>query len=514
MKNPFRDSGMRWSNETPLWERIAQAIVLAVLVLGVALAAAGQITSPNERVLQVVAAGIVVFLAFRLKSISALSFLVLLLPFPKATSYGNTNVAFAMLLALVWVFRISTKREPPPVRTGIEIPLLGLVMAYCLSFYNVEPENLGIAWAMFLNFLTYVLVFFLAINIVRTAKDVERIFAFQLVSCVIVCLFAVYEQGHPGATIIPGWIQLGATEGVTSSVRVGSTFLDYELFGEFCALNLFLQLFLWTRAPSQTRRWLLVGCMMLTLFCLFSTVTRGAILAFLVGAFYLVWLTRHRLNFVRLVGVAFLLVGAILGGDFVVSSFTDSDSVLERLGGTKFENGMPDTRAGAWTQSMRHILKHPIIGHGPYFAPQVGVEMIYWPHNVYLFYAHIVGIVGLAFFLWLLWVLWRASRPRAQALGAGTYVQGATIVARVMLFTFIIDQLKIDYLRNARYSFYIWFLLGLIWAIGAIARRESEAAAAVGEGRAAPPSAPERAAAVATRPAVARVSASPAVGRR
>jgi O-antigen ligase len=520
MRNPFAHRGPLWTNETPLWERVLQAIALAVVVVGVAVIAAGQITSPNERVLQVVAAGIVVFLAFRLRSISALSFLVLLLPFPKATSYGNTNVAFSMLLFLVWMFRVSTRREPPPIRTPLELPLIGLVMAYCLSFYNVEPENLAQAWAQFLNFLTYVLVLFLVVNIVRTSRDVKQIFGFQLVTCVIVCALAVYEQSHPGSRIIPGWIEfgkIGPSEGAPQSVRVGSTFLDYELFGEFCALNLFLQAFLWTRATSQTRRWVLVGCMTLTLFCLFSTVTRGAILAFLVGSTYLVWLVRRRLNFVRFVGIAFLLFGAILGGDFVVSTFTNSDSVLERLGGTKFEDGMPDTRAGAWKQSMRHIMNHPIFGHGPYFAPRSGVEMIYWPHNVYLFYAHIVGLVGLAFYLWLLWTLWRATRPQSPSLGAGSYIQGATILARVMLFTFIIDQVKIDYLRNPRYSFFIWFLLGLLWAIGAVARREAAARDATPVLAAVPPLPPStavRPGGVAARPAIQRVSTTPAVGPR
>lgn len=493
-------------------------ILLAVGIVAFSVLAGGQLLNPNERIIQIVVAGAVVFLAFRATSISALAFAVLLLPFPKATSYGNTNVAFVMLIFLVWIYRVSTKRESPPIRTSLDIPILGLVMAYCVSFYEVQPEHFAIAWALFLNFLSYVLVLYLVVNIIKTGADLSHVLTMQTISCVIVCLFALYEQGHPGATLIPGWISFSETVGGHGSgVRVGSTFLDYELFGEYCALNLFLQLFQWTRATSNSRRWVLVGIMLLTFFCLFSTVTRGAILSFMVGSVYLMWLSRRRLNFPRLVGAVALVAGLVLGADFVVSNFTNSDSVLDRLFTTKLENGVPDTRAGVWKQSFSNILKKPIIGHGPYMAPRIGVEVQYWPHNVYLFYAYIVGFVGLAFYLWFLWQLWRATRPRTLSLGEGSFSAGTTLLARVMLFTFIIDQIKIDYLRNARYSFFIWLLFGILWAIGRVARDEAAAERTThrpgdAPGRL-PESRPVRIGAVATRPAIHRVAITPAVPR-
>ncbi len=254
--------------------------------------------------------------------------------------------------------------------------------------------------------------------------------------------------------------------------------------------------------------------MLLTFFCLFATVTRGAILAFLAGSAYLAWLSRRRLDFFRLVGVAAIVAGLVVGADFVVANFTNSDSVLERLFTTKLENGVPDTRSGVWKQSFSNILKKPIIGHGPYMAPRIGVEVQFWPHNVYLYYAYLVGFVGLAFYLWILFELWRITKPRAASLGSGSYVAGATIVARVMLFTFMIDQIKIDYLRNARYSFFVWMLFGLLYAIGKVARSEAEKPHALPERDPGEQPAARRVAggpAVSSRPAIQRVAATPAV---
>jgi O-antigen ligase len=456
------------------WTRWASRAGLALLILGIAVIAGFQIAQPDKRVLQVVAAGLILLLAFKTRSISALVLAVLFLPFPKSTSYGNTNVAFMMLVFVVWLFRVTTKRAQPAGHTAVDLPILGLVLAYMISFYNVEKTSFfALAWGQFTSFLTYLFLTYLVINIVRTVTDVQKIFLAQAVSCFLVCAMAVYEMANPGTAIIPGWIDFTNTSSsVFGGIRLGSTFLDYELFGEYCAINLFLLMFMFARANSRSRQVALAALMGLVFFCLFATVTRGAILAFGAGLIYLTWLSRTRLNFVKLVSFSALAITLIVVGDWAVSTFTDAHSVIERLAGTHLERGVPDSRVGAWYGAIENIAEHPFIGHGPYYWLKTGLGQRFWPHNVYLYYAHIVGLVGLAFFLWLLWELWKGSRPRAPSLGSGTYIEGATLAARIMLFVFIVDQTKIDYLRNERYSFFVWFLLGLVVAVNNVARAE------------------------------------------
>ncbi|MGH7725075.1 MAG: O-antigen ligase family protein [Candidatus Eiseniibacteriota bacterium] len=479
----------------------------------VAVLTGSQIAEPNKRVLQVVAAVFIVFLAFRTRLIDALTLCVLFIPFPKATSYGNTNVAFVLLIAIVWLFRVSTGRAQRVGRTPLDIPIVLLVMAYAISFYNVEPENLSVAWALFLAFLSYVFLLYMVINIVQTPEDVRKILLAQAISCAFICVIGVFEQSHPGGRLIPGWIDFSGTgESSGQGVRIGSTFLDYELFGEYCALNLVIQLFMFTRATTRTRKWLLAGLMVLTLFCMFATVTRGPLVALGVGLLYLGWLSRRKLNFPRLVMTVGGLVAILAIGNTVVARMSKSQSVFDRLFKTEFVKGVvPDSRAGAWEYAIRNISQHPIVGHGPYYSIEKGVTARYWTHNVYLYYASIVGIFGLVAFLFLLWRLWQMSRPRAPSLGSGTYIEGATVAMHVVLFMFMVDQLKIDYLRNERYSFYVWFLLGFIAAVGQVARKyaaEPGSLPAVlplpGTGRRGPTPGrtPLRPAAVSERPAV------------
>jgi O-antigen ligase len=493
----------------PVVERWVGRILLFGLIVALAVIAGLQFAQPDKRILQVAAAAVVVYFAFRSTSIAALTLAVLFMPFPKGTSYGNTNVAFLLLIFVVWLFRVGTGRVRPAGRTPIDVPLLGLLMAYGLSFYNVLPANMSLALSALANLFTYVFCMYMVINIVRTSDDVRRILVAQTVSCFLVCLFALYEQARPGTALVPGWIDFtGTYTSLGQGVRVGSTFRDYELFGEYCAMNLILQLFHIQRVSTQSRRWMLVAQMLLTVYCLFATVTRGAIITFVVGLLYLSWLSRTRLNFVRVVSAVALVLGLIGGGDFVMSHYTNSKSVLTRLFATHLENGMPDSRAPAWKAVWERVQQSPVIGHGPYYSLEKGFGLEWWPHNVYLYYAYIVGFVGLAFFLWFLVRIWRWSRPRAASLGSGSYADGATLLMRVMFLMFLVDQLKIDYLRNGVYSYFAWFLFGLIIAVSNVARLEAATSAATAS--ALPAGRPVRVPALAHPPAIA---ASPAVPR-
>jgi O-antigen ligase len=483
---PERTLGIGAPNwRSTLWTWLGR-LAFAALIVAFAVLAGSQIANTDKRVVQVVAAGLVVYLTFRSQLISGLMLAILFLPFPKGTSYGSTNIPFMMLIFIVWVFRVRTGRAKPAERTPLDLPILGLIMAYGLSFYNVaRPEDLPLAWGQFARFLTYVFLLYLVVNIVRSTADVKKVFLAQCLSCFLVCLCALYEQIHPGAAIVRGWIDFQSTQntlGSTHNVRVGSTFLDYELFGEYCALNFVLQMFMFQHASTRSRRWAFVGLMLLTFYCLLATVTRGAIITFVAGLIYLAWLSRKRLNFVKLTGAVALVVGLIGGGDFMVSNFTHSNSVLARLFASKLENGIPDSRVPAWKLVWEKVMQSPIIGHGPYYSIEKGVGLEWWPHNVYLYYAYITGFVGLFFFLWILRQLWIRSRPLAASFGTGTYIESATVLVRVLLFMFMLDQTKIDYLRNGTYSFFAWFLFGLILAVSGVARSEATATVAV-EGR-------------------------------
>ena len=84
-----------------------------------------------------------------------------------------------------------------------------------------------------------------------------------------------------------------------------------------------------------------------------------------------------------------------------------------------------------------------------------------WPHCLYLYVANNVGFIGIAVFLWLFWTLMRMSRPRTDDLRHGDFVNSYLIVADIQLVVFLIDETKIEYLRNDNYQFQVWLMFAL-----------------------------------------------------
>jgi len=434
---------------------------------------------PNKRVLAVMAALVVFGLAWRVSMVMGLGFLVLALPFPRGTSFGTTNLAFILILAVIWLLRMSQRASALPRRTPVDVPIAGLVIAYIVSFYNVEPRHLHHAMSNFVAFLACVLLFYLIVSNVRTTRDLKRLHTFQLVSLGSVLAIGLWELTNPGQVFIPGWIDFGSSEmrgGLTMSlhnVRIGGPFFDYELLCEYCGLATLLLMFLIAQSKSPSRKTILAIMLGVTILCLFATVTRGGFVAALLGIAYLLWHIRRRVKFVPATIVGVAAIAFLMGLNWYVSRQTNAGDLFERMGQTKFVNGMPESRSGTWPLAVARMMRHPIIGHGPHYDVQRGREVWYWPHNLYLYLGNIVGVVGLFFFLWFMWTLWRASRPRGDRLDDPHYATAFLLVGHVQLIVFLFDELKIEYLRNPIYPYQVWALFASIVAAHQIAKRES-----------------------------------------
>ena len=116
-------------------------------------------------------------------------------------------------------------------------------------------------------------------------------------------------------------------------------------------------------------------------------------------------------------------------------------------------------------------MEHPIIGRGPYYSPMTGVRVFLWPHSLYLYVAATLGTVGLVVFLWLLWRLFRLSRPYVDDLRHASYSNAFLIIVRAQFIVFLVDQIKIEYLRDKNYPFQVWLLFASIVATQHIAER-------------------------------------------
>jgi hypothetical protein len=444
--------------DRPDWLTPALSWVLTIasgVILGM------QYWDPNPRIIPVAVALLVFGIAWRLDMVAALSLLVFLLPYPKGTVFGNTNLAFIMLVFVIWLLRVSLRMSPPARWGPVAAPIGMMLLWYVLSFYNIRTEvALQNGLLNFALFGASVMMYFLIINSVHTQRDLQRLHQAQMVTAFLVFVVAALEAHMAGKVIIPGLLDFTGTLGHdfnTRDVRVGASFRDYELLSEFCGITFVMVLFLWARAKSATARALLALFALFNVYTMFTTVTRGVIVALGLALPYLFYTIRHRLNAVKFVTALVTIVVLIVGMNFLVAKITNSGTCSCACPRPRC-TALPEARAEPWTNALNRALVHPILGQGPYYDHMWGFLDV-WPHNVYLYIANLIGFPGLGFYLMLLFGLARILKPAVDDLNHASYADAYLIVARTQLFLFCFNELKIDFLRNTIYVFqvFLWF---------------------------------------------------------
>jgi len=131
---------------------------------------------------------------------------------------------------------------------------------------------------------------------------------------------------------------------------------------------------------------------------------------------------------------------------------------------------VPEAREAPWSNAWERALVHPILGQGPYYGELPG-HALWWPHNAYLFVANIVGFPGLLFFLAFLVGLVLILRPVVDDLRHPSYADAYLIIARAQLFMFMLNELKIDFLRNPVYTFQVWLMFAT-WTAAYLVSRD------------------------------------------
>ena len=445
-------------------------------VIGVGIFVGTQIVSPTKRVLEAIAALVVVFVLWNFSTLGALWFLVVMYPFPFAISLGNSNFVFVLIIFLIHMIRVSSGTERFKLDRRVAAPVLG---AYILSFYNVfgvaPPVIQRSALLNTGNFLAAALFFFMIISFVDNEIALRRTLNFIVLCATLVIIFTFLEMLFPGRTLIPNWLYTRhRTQLIMQGIRMGGPFHDFELVAEFFAMNTLIILLLAIRAKRMLIRSVYTVLLVVNLTMMLATITRGAFISLFIGLAYLTILSRRDMNIVRFVAAAaaFSLLIVIL--ETVVAQYTTSGSLFERLFQTTFERGIvPENRVGPWFGAIERGMKHPFIGNGPGWDFSSGLEKGLWPHNLYLFYFNITGFFGLAVFLFLLWRLFKMTTPAiGSSIVTAPFPVAFLKILHVCFVMFVIDQLKIEYLRNEKYVFFIWLIFAMIVATSNVVRKQ------------------------------------------
>jgi hypothetical protein len=440
-----------------------------IIIVSIGLLAGTQIAKPNKRVIEAVLGFAVIFIFWNFSSFAALSFVILLYPFPVGMSFGNSNLVLTILIFIIYLIRVSSGMAKIRSEKMLNVPIILLVSSYILSYINYEytPFSFTMAYIHTINFFAAIIYFYLIVNFVNTEERLKKVVRLMTWTALLAITFTLFEVYKPGGTIIPGWLYtIHKTSIAPKDVRMGGPFLDFELFAEFCALNVPILLFMLLRARRHVEKYFYAIILLADIFMLFTTMTRGAFISLSIGLFYLAILSRRDLNFVRASVILIILVVLVFGLEGIVAKYTVSGSLFNRLAKTTFAYGIiPDTRSRAWFMAWDRAMEHPILGHGPGWDFTSGLERETFPHSCYLYILNITGFFGLIAFLFLLYRLIRATLPGIKSsLLSSPFPEALMKVLHVCLVMFIIDQIKIEYLRNLVYVFFTWLFFGVIMA--------------------------------------------------
>ncbi len=443
-----------------------------------------QIFDPSKRVIEAAAGVVLIFLLWRHSTLSAIWFLILMFPFPFAISYGNSNFIFVGLIFIVSMLRVSAGQDRFRFDPTLTIPIMIILTGYLFSFYTLEPGSAIFRHSLMLtgNFIAIVLLYYLIVNFIDDEKKLEKTIRYLALATVLVMAFTLFEMMFPGRVIIPGWLTTHhKARLIMKGIRMGGPFHDFELLAEFFAMNALFIFLLFVRSRRLVEKTLFMLILLADIFLMLATVTRGAFISLFIGFVYLMFLSRRDLNIVKVVGIFAAVIAMVVVLETFVASYTTSGSLFDRLVATTFERGViPDNRVEAWGGAWKRGMRSPLIGHGAFYDVSQDPDAYLWPHSVFLYYLNIIGFIGLTGFLILLYRLMKSSlRGLRSSLTDSTFSEALMKILHVCLVMFIIDQIKIEYLRNDIYSYYIWIFFALIIATGNVITRQREEAETV-----------------------------------
>jgi hypothetical protein len=476
-RNVIRDESedgrarMRRKLSLPTGLRVIYVAIIGILV-------GWQIYDPSKRFIEAVAGLIVIGVVWNFSALQGVWLILLTYAFPFALSVGNSTFIFTFIVFVIYMLRVSTGQYRFHGDKLLNLPIVVIVMAYIVSFYNQSSEPMVLNFAIFhtISFFVILILYYMLVNLVDSEENLRKTIGVLVVSLALVTFFSFIELLFPGRVILPNLIySVHKVSVVMKDVRVMGPFRDYELLAQFFAANVPILILMAVRSRRLLVRFAYVLLLISVLFMQFATITRGAFVSLIIGIVYMAWICRRDLNILTLTGLAAAFVGMFVLIDLIMSRYTVSGSLFARLLATTIKSGfIPDTRVIAWSGGVDRWLLHPFIGNGPGWDFSYNIEGRVWPHSSYIYYLNIFGIFGTAGFLLLLYRLVRASmKEMGQSLVNSSFPRALMKVLHVSLIILIVDMAKVDYQRNIIYMCFVWILFALISASRGIIDRSA-----------------------------------------
>ncbi len=382
---------------------------------------------------------------------------------------SGKNFYFRILIEIIFgawaVLAIYDKRYRPKMSW-----ILGFLAAFIISLVvsSIFGENpYHSFWSNYERMegvLTYFHIFayfIVLISVFKTEKLWKWFFNISLGVSAIVGIYGVLQLAGKLA-IHQGSVRLDATLGNASYLAI------YMVF------NIFIALFYLAR-EKEWYAWFYVPLVILQLFVLYHTATRGAILGIvgglLLAAVIVVFLSKERRTRIfAFSAVAFIVLSSglfLLAKD---SSFVKNSPVLNRFASISMNETTTQSRFVIWGMAWKGFKEKPIIGWGPenfnlvfdkYYEPILYKQEPWFDRAHNVFFGRLIagGVIGLftylGLFLSAFYYLLFKKRGSVTALGEKKFfsASGAAILAGLLFAYFFNNLFVFDNLISSLFFF-------------------------------------------------------------
>ncbi len=319
---------------------------------------------------------------------------------------------------------------------------IGLFMLAGIISVAVSPQMSSALGQFKAYIIEPILVFYTSVLVLKNKKQLLPVFQMLFWSTVIVSLFGIFQYFSFIHLPIRFW---GNGNEVTRIVSIFeypnalSLFLG-PLLGFFSTLWFY-------NLPLTKNKWISAIGLLITALALLLTFSRGAWIAITIG---LLFILSKRFGFKQVVlpiiiaGLALLMIPGI----------------RNRLG-----LGLSDPSSSAHFELIKigvnKIISNPIFGNGLYgfrttqIEANSQIEILNYPHNIFLNFWLELGLLGLISFIWILILIYRKFVKEKQQpiiLAAGVYIM-------IVLMHGLVD---VPYFKNDL-SLLFWFIASLFF---------------------------------------------------
>lgn len=382
----------------------------------------------------------------------SLAGLILVLPI----AHTVTIRAFFFLSALfLWITKGYLTRKTHLKHTPLDIFILFYLITIVISFFTTLNLSSSLK-TLKGEFLTNTLLFYLIVANISEEKVVKKLIAILLIGSAIMAIYGIVDFFLKGGALV-------GTDYTTPYDRLGSLHQGYEAYGQYLIMVLpfnFLGIIYSTEKPKKI---LLSVLLILNIFALYLTHTRGAWLAFwfeMIIISYFIFTKRQKT----------VLIGLLILVPIIALYILPENMIWHGKKGlsTKEEDIWQNTgtiRLVMWKESIKSLIENPFVGAGygkanfkRKFAdkPFAGLEQA---HNTFINTAIQLGIQGLIALLLIIlmilnmtWKGWMTTKKTFR----GLYYLG---VFSMTIGFFIACQFAEFFIDDTARMF--WILVGL-----------------------------------------------------